>query len=462
MTWLGYVELQFTAAPASNALMSSLAPFAATPTQSNEVLSLGYYGTNVLAEALWIDTFDTETVRMATGALAVTILGANRAQGQRIAIRLTTRSQRYTHEANWYADPDFRCEDLPPAAQTWFTALKAAYATPPTDSNWWNGVQFHGGLYTAARSLWFTAAGALAGFLATGSLEALDIVNSIVERVLFYMMDGDNDGFIELLYEPGPTAPGLIGTDNGMDYNLLAGWLSTAAYVLHLNRDCNSAYATSADALESWMFNHYLPELVAEGQFGPAAPDDQMHCWSRGALWLHFVGKLWGYRNYNTLLTNSYNRVHPALENTFHDRPNGSLVWDHRPAGHGAWGLQPSVYAGDTIISLVILALDGALDYAMLPKLAKSVALNIFAGAGVFSGERDIGGHVILLGETFPAGDTDGFPLVNAVRFRQTGFASLATWDDTSIISNLAQTAQSTTQNEIAQCGWMLFAEANK
>lgn len=461
MTWLGYVELQFATPPDIPTLSARLAPYVAPTNQSHEVLQLGTYGANIIAEALWWDSFDAEAVKTACDAQVVTVLGETRAQGLRIALRLTTRSQRYTHDPNWYVDSDFQSQDLPAIAQDWLAGVFAAYDNPHVDFDWWSDARFAGDLYTAARPMWFTAAGALAGFLATGSLDLLDIVDSLVARVLLFMRDADNDGFDELVYQSGVVSPLLVGTDNGMDANLLASWLMTAAYALHLNRAYDSFYGEHADAIETWMFDHYLAEMIAEGQNAPAAPDDVYHCWTRGALWLHFLQKLWGYREYEAKLTSIFNVVHPSLENTLLERANGSLVWDHRPAGHGAWGLQPSVYAGDTLISLTLLALEGVLDYTLLPKLAKTITENIFAGQATFDGERDVGGHVVLEGEPFPVGNSDSFPLVNASRFRQTGFAALTTWDDSGVISALADTAQATTANEIALCGWMLFAEAN-
>jgi len=355
----------------------------------------------------------------------------------------------------WDVNTDFDRAALTPTTRDWYDLAQQSYA----GSGWQVG--FTNDLYEAARTLWFHAAGPLTAFLATGSKDMLVAVNGVAERVLQELDDYDADGYRELVYESSPPAAAWqVGTDDGMDANLLAAWLTCVGYLLDRNRAHDEAFGATADAIADWLFNDYLPEVESEPPGGgkPLVPDDLTHCWARGALWLHFLEKWTGYGAYDEWLSALKATVFNDLNATFLERPNGSLVWDHRPANHpNTLGLHPSIYAGDTLISLVLLAADGALDAALLPKLAKTVTHNIFGGEAAFPGAYDVGGGVVLEGEPFKPEGTGITTTITEGRFSQTGFPALMAWDDSGIIAALVAKARAAGANGMALSGWMVF-----
>lgn len=430
----------------------------------------------------WLDTVPTRPelvtwLAVALGLAEATLEAALRYTVQSSAwacIEATVWRFGFGRTWDWRADPYFEADDLPASVRRWWDAFVAGVEAPHVSFDWWATFEttWKRDLYVAARSLWFTAAGALFAFLATGSTYCLDVLASVATLITDNLADYDNDGRRELVYQSGAVSQLLIGTDNGMDMGLLVGALCAMAAPLRLNAALSPVYAQAADAIEAWVMGDYLQEVVAENNpQGSTLIDDTMHCSVRGVVFWHFLEKAFGSDALAAMRTAFTRPGQPEIDDkaqrlswlrqSFIERPNGSLVWDQRVAHPGSRPIMvsPSVYAEDTTLSLALLALEGIYDDSFMHKLANTLTLNVFPNG--FNGARDVGGGIILPGEPFTALPDTG-SLISPSKFRQAGFPLIAYWDRSGVLATLAQTAQVTTTNELAMPGMMLFVTLAK
>lgn len=337
--------------------------------------------------------------------------------------------------------------------------------------------------YIAGRTLWYDVAGALAAFWVTGSKDMLDLVYDTVSAVSDYMTDIDGDTWVdvpldrkdEALDGSEPTPPLsvlLIGglergyytdalsiewTDGYMNTNLLANAFSVAAYALDVNRALDARYAAWVDWYDDWLVNDYLAERDARGSnWNGGIIDNLTHCTARGAVWLRFAEKR---GQLAPIMTEAARDAHNAmLLATLVDHPNGSVVWRHRPAGAeelGDAGWQGVEYANDTMLSLVILALDGAIDQGYLSKMAKTVSDNIFRPGAAYPGLMDVVGELDLEGNPYTSEQQQSTCTVG--KYMQAGLCAVTAWDATGKLA-LLNALSIAPIDAVASAGWMIYA----
>ncbi|MDA0700215.1 MAG: hypothetical protein O3A02_03265 [bacterium] len=224
------------------------------------------------------------------------------------------------------------------------------------------------------------------------------------------------------------------------------GMIAMIAYALHVNRDLASPtgrdYGASAAFWEHYLLDHFEAKWrdrdgVDDGF--PVLRHAESHVYMTWLRYHYYMGRLTGDSSYRDEAERMADNI--WLENRVVSTPGGeAYVWSRGVISDGGLNayLQPTTYARYMFGDMVDLHLEGFhrwADPAEMARFARTFTELLIDNADPVNGgfAADIGGGRARAG--LPA--DDGWPRMNADRFRISSIANIAPWDATGEITEI-------------------------
>ena len=293
--------------------------------------------------------------------------------------------------------------------------------------------------------------GVLAALRVTGDRDLLEKVYVVMEKKRKALRDSNRDGYLNWRYILGEKSAGKLDyTDKHVMEEIMAHSLvAQAAYAFKLNSKVDRKYAKAASFWTNYLQKHYEAKWrkrTGKRSGYPIIEKPLFHAYANNARYHHYMYKLTGNSSYRKERDRQIGVIKRHLLPT-----KGAFVWTHfvnevrSDRGNKLnWSYQPVGYAGEAMIPLADLGLEGVLSESTMRGIAKTVTVKLLddkRGNGVMAG--DVGGsttgsyYIPYLHKKMTL-RSPGYSRGTTGTFSSRGYALLAPWDSSGEVARKA------------------------